>query len=239
MRLVEEAFRCRQVAILSGASHGRWVSHPLLGRLPDDWKAKRVKFCTAGVTVGVVVNPSSYFVTDGVPFVHGTDVREGWIEQSDLKRLSPESNELLSKSKLNIGDVVAMRVGYPGRAAVVPPELDGANCASVLIFRRSDMLRPEILAEFLNSPLGRTQIDAVQYGAAQGVMNVGDAVNLVLPVPPVAEQPEVVRRLNQSRLRWQQTTTAILRQLELLQERRKALITAAVTGEWAIPEAAA
>lgn len=131
-----------------------------------------------------MVDPSSYFSDDGVPFIHGTDVREGFIQMAGMKCLSVESNGLLRKSQVRQGDVVAMRVGYPDAAAVVPPGLDGANCASVLIFRRSDVLHPVILMEFLNSRLGRAQIEAVQYGAAQGVMNVADAVNLMVPCFP-------------------------------------------------------
>jgi type I restriction enzyme S subunit len=236
--LAEEAFRSNQIAHLTGAQHPDRCQHPLLGRLPRHWQAIRAKFCTGGITVGVVVEPSSYFVDSGVPFVHGTDVREGFIEQSDLKYLSVESNAALAKSQIRAGDVVAMRVGYPGRAAVVPPELDGANCASILIFRTSPALASPIVAEFLNSPLGRLQIEAVQYGAAQGVMNVSDAVNLVLPMPPRSEQPSLVRKLVQARERFDATTSLMNRQLELLVGRRQALITAAVTAQIPAPWAA-
>jgi len=237
--LWEQRFRARQVALLTGTDHVHRVSNPLLGSLPAHWEAKRMKYCTTNVTVGVVVNPSTYFVDDGIPFVHGTDVREGLIDRSDLKRLSAESNELLAKSKLRRGDVVAMRVGYPGRAAIVPDDLDGANCASVLIFRKSRAFHPDLLAEFLNSPLGRLQIESVQYGAAQGVMNVSDAVDLVLPVPPQEEQGRVASLLQEARVQWQTAAALLGQQVDLLAEHRQALITAAVTGELDIPGVAA
>jgi len=237
--LLEQRFRARQVALLTGTDYVHRVPNPLLGSLPAHWEAKRMKYCTTNVTVGVVVNPSTYFVDDGIPFVHGTDVREGLIDRSDLKRLSAESNELLAKSKLRRGDVVAMRVGYPGRAAIVPDDLDGANCASVLIFRKSRAFHPDLLAEFLNSPLGRLQIESVQYGAAQGVMNVSDAVDLVLPVPPQEEQGRVASLLQEARVQWQTAAALLGQQVDLLAEHRQALITAAVTGELDIPGVAA
>jgi len=238
VELLENRFRALQVATLTGQpSEAR--PHSQLGRLPITWEARRARFCTGGITVGVVVNPSSYFVENGVPFVHGTDVVEASIDLDNLKYLSDESNQLLSKSQIREGDVVAMRVGYPGRAAVVPSDLDGANCASVLIFRRSKILSPTILMEFLNSPLGRMQIEAVQYGAAQGVMNVSDAIDLVVPVPPADEQPAVLRRLTDARNWWNVATGVLLQQTHLLVEHRQALITAAVTGELEIPGVAA
>jgi type I restriction enzyme, S subunit len=230
MELLEDEFRSIQSALLTGQHHHSRQKHPVFGSLPKNWSARRAKFCTDDITVGVVVNPSTYFVDDGVPFVHGTDVREGTIETTNIKMLSAESNAILAKSQLRAGDVVAMRVGYPGRAAVVPDSLNGSNCASVLIFRKSREILPELVCEFLNSPLGRAQIQAVQYGAAQEVMNVSDAVDLCLPVPPAEEQASVATRLQAARARWQKSRILLGRSVSLLQERRQALITTAVTG---------
>jgi type I restriction enzyme, S subunit len=238
VELLEAEFRWKQITILTGDSYDSQQGHPMFGGLPSHWSSRRAKFCTGGITVGVVVNPSTYFANDGIPFVHGTDVREGFIETVDRKMLSAESNKILAKSQLQADDVVAMRVGYPGRAAVVPQALDGANCASVLIFRRSAELRPELICEFLNSPLGRAQIEAVQYGAAQEVMNVSDAVDLCLPIPPAAEQARLATQLVAARTRWQKMRALLDRSVTLLQERRQALITAAVTGQLDIRETA-
>ena len=41
--------------------------------------------------------------------------------------------------------------GQAGAAAVVPAELDGANCIDLLIIRRSRKLRPRFLEYVLNS----------------------------------------------------------------------------------------
>ena len=203
------------------------------------WDERRIRHVCPDVTVGVVVNPSTYFADSGDPFIHGTDIRSGWIDTSALKRLSRSDNEALSKSRLCAGDVVAMRVGEPGRAAVVPHTLDGANCASILIFRRSDVLASEILCEFLNSRLGRSQIESVQYGAAQGVMNVGDATELRVPVPPEDEQEPIVASLVGLDRFAGQLRVRLARQIELLVEHRAALVTAAVTGDLAVPGVAA
>jgi type I restriction enzyme, S subunit len=109
--------------------------------LPPGWKWMKARHVCPQITVGVVVEPSSYFTDEGVPFIHGTDVRRGWIDETDLKFMSRENNASLAKSQVHGGDVVAMRVGEPGRAAVVPRHLDGSNCASILIFRRSHLAR--------------------------------------------------------------------------------------------------
>lgn len=50
------------------------------GGLPDGWRWMPARRLCPDVTVGVVVEPSSYFAPTGVPFIHGTDVRRGSID---------------------------------------------------------------------------------------------------------------------------------------------------------------
>lgn len=234
-RQLSEAVTARAEAAVGLVLRGGGVE----GSLPDGWEWVAARRLCPAITVGVVVDPSSYFAETGIPFIHGTDVRRGWIDEQQFKYVSPESNALLRKSQLSGQDVIAMRVGEPGRAAVVPDHLTGANCASVLIFRRSHRLASRILCEFLNTPLGRSQITAMQYGAAQGVLNVAHAQQLMLPVPPVEAQAGIVALIDEAQARARGVVSLLLRQIALLRERRQALITAAVTGELSILGAAA
>lgn len=216
----------------------RMVHQKALGPMPASWEAARLRYCVQ-ITVGVVVNPSSYFADDGVPFIHGSDIRDGWIDVSNLKYLSAESNDLLPKSQLRAGDVVVVRAGYPGRAAVVPTTLDRANCASILILRRGSVLEPEFLCHFLNCREARIQVSLAQYGAAQEQINVSDIVDFVAPVPPASVQRDLVDRIDQAQRRSDRQTDILQRQIRLLTERRAALITAAVTGQFEVPGVAA
>ena len=211
-----------------------------LPSLPEAWEWIAARHIFPTVTVGVVVNPSHYFTEVGVPFIHGTDIRLGEIDQSSLKHLSDEdSRGPLAKSRLQSGDVIAMRVGEPGRAAVVPPELEGANCASVIIFKRSGMLDSWLVAEFLNSSPGRAQVEMAQYGAAQGVLNVSDALAIRFPVPPLDVQRVLREQLGETRRSARVLIEKLSAQIALLEEHRQALITAAVTGELEVPGVAA
>ena len=228
VELLEERRRVEVELIFTGGSQG----------LPSSWDVLPLRRLCPNVTVGVVVEPSSYFEDSGVPFVHGTDIRPGSIDMANLKFMSEESNALLNKSQIYEGDVVAMRVGEPGRAAVVPRSLHRANCASILILRRSDQLSSEILCEFLNSQPGKAQIEASQNGAAQAVINVSDALGLRIPVPPRVEQDRIEKFLQRGREQVLLSTSKLNEQTALLAEKRQALITAAVTGELEIPEAA-
>ncbi|OYO22653.1 hypothetical protein CGZ93_07310 [Enemella dayhoffiae] len=199
---------------------------------------QRISRVVALGAVGVVVNPSTYFEDEGVPFVHGYNVRDGYLDLTEVKHMSQTSSNALSRSQLRAGDVLVVRAGFPGRAAVVPPELAGGNCASVLLLRPGDDLQPEWLAAFFNSPLGKQDVDSVQYGAAQGVINLSDVMSFELPLPPLDDQRKALAAYERTDNAWRQGQACAERQISVLQEYKQSLITAAVTGEFDVTSAA-
>lgn len=229
--LLKERRRSLFAECISGRPLGKsMVVHSALGSLCFDWKCATLKRCIPDIGVGVVVNPSAYFANDGLPFIHGSNVRDGWFSLDSVKYISPENSKRLPRSELRAGDVVVVRAGYPGRAAVVPSSLEGANCASVLLIRKGERLISEFMAAFFNSPQGREQVASVQYGAAQEQINVGDVVDFVIPIPPRSEQFHLVCWLEKELAQLDQLAVLQGKQISLLMERRQALITAAVTG---------
>ena len=110
-----------------------------IGVIPEDWSVKKLKEISPSQSVGLVINPSSYYAVDGtIPMLVGSHVRENRINWKNANKISPESNNKLPASRLNEGDLVTVRVGEPGVTAVIPPELDKANCASMMIVRKGD-----------------------------------------------------------------------------------------------------
>lgn len=182
------------------------------------------------IAVGVVVNPSDYFTDHGVPFIHGYNVRDGWLDMAEFKMMSAADSFRLARSRLKTGDVLVVRAGYPGRAAVVPAEMDGANCASVLILRCGGDVLPHFVEAFFNSPQGRAQVNAGQYGAAQDVISAGQVSQYAFPRLPLSDQQNRVRDLQEATTHITQMSQLIARQIALLQERRVSLIRTAVTG---------
>jgi type I restriction enzyme S subunit len=207
------------------------TGHPWWESLPSDWQVRELRFACGGVTVGVVVNPSTYVDESGdVPFIRGTDVRPFVINADGAQRMTSASNSLLSKSKLVEGDIVVVRVGAPGTAAVVSPELDGANCASVLIVRRTESTDPKFLCAVLNSRVGRDQVRCMSNGAAQEQVNAGDIVAMAVPFPDLPTQRMIGQVLEAERHRLLGLQSELTHQVDLLREHRQALITAAVMG---------
>jgi type I restriction enzyme S subunit len=163
-----------------------------VGVIPEDWDVKRLRDISPSQSVGLVINPSSYSEANGeVPMLVGSCISENKINAEKASRISSKNSERLSACRLKAGDLVTVRVGFPGTTAVVPTELDGCNCASMMIIRRHKSFDSYWLAQLLNSPIGRVQIENVEYGTAQKQFNISDAIDFIFPVPPPAEQSKI------------------------------------------------
>ncbi|SIN93207.1 restriction endonuclease subunit S [Halodesulfovibrio marinisediminis] len=201
-----------------------------LREVPEKWSVKRLKFAVPDVTVGVVVNPSTYFDDNGkIPFLRGVDVERDSICLRKVKYITEESNEYLAKSQLFEGDLVSIRVGYPGVTAVVPSELDGANCASLLVIRKPHELPSRLLCYQINSQVGIEQIRLLQQGAAQEQINVSDVVNYFVVCPPVDEADIITAFLDHETAKIDRLIEKQEKLIELLKEKRQAVISHAVT----------
>ena len=210
-----------------------------LGEVPEHWKVKRLKNVSPGITVGVVVNPSSYFQETGVPILLGNNVLPGRFRLDEVRRISPESNEALRKSQLRTGDVVVVRVGAPGVAAVITDELDGCNCASMVIVRRGRDYEPRWMEHLFNSAVMRRQIDVVKYGAAQKQFNIAHAVEFLAILPSIEEQRLILIQLEGELAAQEAAISVTHREISLLREYRTCLIADVVTGKLDVRAAAA
>lgn len=223
-----------------GLLEERWqgVLEATIQALAANFGDVRLKYVCSEVVVGIVITPSAWYADSGVPAIRGTNVSAGAISLDDLVYLTPEGHTLHPKSRLRSGDVVVVRTGQAGAAAVVPPELEGVNCIDLVIIRLSRNYSPYFLAYVLNSDWMQKHVDEHSVGTIQSHFNVGAASIVPVPRAPRVDQDATVAELDAERRRMTGMRDVLSRQVELLQERRQALVTAAVTGQLDIPEAA-
>lgn len=236
-RLIELLKEKRQAVISHAVTKGLDPTVPMkdsgvewLGEVPVHWERKRLKNISPFITVGIVVNPSDYVAEEGLPFIYGGEVKEGLIEVDKARKISLKDSLRNRKTMLEAGDIVTMRVGYPGLTAVVPPECEGGNCASVMLVKRGGF-DSRWLCAVMNSRLVRQQVEVVQYGAAQKQFNIADAIEFWMFKPPLNEQATIAEFVEEQSSIFDDLTAESENSMVLLQERRSALISAAVTGK--------
>jgi type I restriction enzyme S subunit len=97
---------------------------------------------------------------EGIQFVLSGNVKEGWIDTSDIRNISAEHHATLKRSSLKCGDVLVTKTGvYFGNSAVVPDKFGEANTiAHVGILRLKEAWNPYYVSTFLNSSYGYAQL---------------------------------------------------------------------------------
>ena len=201
-----------------------------IGQLPAHWILTPLKHVVRKLTVGIVVTPAAYYVDEGVPCLRSLNIKERLIVPDDLVYISAESNELHKKSKIYTGDLVIVRTGQTGTAAVVDERFNNANCIDLIIARPSKSTNAFFLAYYLNSDAAKAQYEQHSGGAIQQHFNIGIAGSLSVSLPPEEEQRDIVRFLDGACNEISRTIEITKAAIDLTRERRSAIITAAVTG---------
>ncbi len=237
-KLIELLKEKRQAVISHAVTKGLDPTVPMkdsgiewLGEVPEHWEVIRLKWITPEITVGIVVEPSKYYVDDGVPALRSLNVQPGRVVCDNLVMISEEANKHLAKSMLRSGDLVAVRSGQPGTTAVVPQELDGVNCIDLIIIRKPVADSENFLCWYMASDVSVRQFSEGSGGAIQQHFNIGTAKDLLVVRPPRCEQDGIVGWLEAETERVDRLVSEAQRAIDLLKERRSALISAAVTGK--------
>ena len=168
-----------------------------VGVIPEDWEIRTIRNVSSMVTVGFVGSMAHLFTANGVPLLRGQNVLPGRIDLTDSRFISPQTHDLWKKSALRGGDIVIVRVGYPGTCAVVPTDFGAANAASLVVVRPDpSCIESDFMCCVLLSDIGRRQVKAAMVGGAQQVINIGTAASLVLPIPNKPEQRAIATALS-------------------------------------------
>jgi type I restriction enzyme, S subunit len=166
---------------------------------PRAWPTAKASELADRITVGLVVRPASYYCESGVPAIRGTNIKESGIELSDVVYFSEQDNETaLAKSRIWSNDIVIVRSGRPGLAAIVPPELHGANAIDVLIFSPNrEKVVPQFIRDLINSEGGKRLVLSESRGQVQQHFNVGSLSTADFFVPPFNLQLEYQCRIQE------------------------------------------
>lgn len=149
----------------------------------------------AELTVGFVGTMAKHYEDEGIPFLRSLNIKPFKIISDDMKYVSAEFSNSLSKSILHKGDVVIVRTGIPGTCCVVPAEYDGCNCSDVVIVHpNTELVNPHYLAAYINF-WGQRQIQNNKVGAIQQNFNVHSAEEMLIFLPDITEQEKIAKTI--------------------------------------------
>jgi type I restriction enzyme S subunit len=208
-----------------------------LGDVPEHWEVTRLKFHVSRFEQGWSPQCEGRNKEDGEIGVLKVGCVNGGIFRVEEHKALPAELEPRLQYTLKRGDLLISRANtreLVGSAAVVDRDHDDILLCDKLYRLRFHRGVSEIyLSHFLGTSEVRQQIELDATGASASMVNIGqDCIReLNLALPPLAEQRAIVAHLDEKCGKIDQLKAKAERGIELLKERRSALISAAVTGK--------
>lgn len=137
------------------------------------------------------------------------------------------------RTRTEVGDVLVSITADIGSVGVVDSMAAGANVSQHIALLRPNLAvcNPRWLAYSISAPWAREYLRLLGYGGTKMGLGLQDVSSLPIPLPALSQQNKIVRRIDHLLRMQEEARNKVRRQLELLTERRQALITAAVTGQ--------
>jgi restriction endonuclease S subunit len=199
-----------------------------LSDVPSTWVWASVEQVSTRVTVGHVGPMKTEYVSKGVPFLRSQNVRPNRFEPEGLLFIRPEFHAKLAKSKIVPGDVVVVRSGLVGTACVIPDTLGEANCSDLVLIQ-GPLVEPYFISFYMNSAAQR-HIEAGKVGVALTHFNTTSVAALPIPLPPLAEQSEIVREVQRRLSAADRLGATLDHQLQRARATRQSLLRDAFAG---------
>lgn len=203
-----------------------------IGYIPKHWILKSLSLASKKLAVGLAMSVTECYEDEGVPIIRNQNIKEGYFNGSDMLYLNPAFAEKQASKKVQAGDVVIVRTGSNvGLACCVPDEYDQCHTFTTLIVTPSDELVKEYFTYCMNSAHGKAEVNRLKFGFGKDNLNVGELRAMHTLLPDVEEQREIVDFLNQEVAKVELMVSKAHIAIELMKERRTALISSAVTGK--------
>jgi type I restriction enzyme S subunit len=245
-RLIELLKEKRQAVISHAVTKGLNPNAPMkpsgiqwLGDVPEHWEIGRLNHLV-DARKGIAFKADD-FIDEGVDVVKASDIKELTIRTPstflpkefviEYPKAVLHASELVLSTVGSNPDVLNSAVGQLGR---VPENLAGSllNQNTVVFSPNEETLTNHFLYYLIQTTGYRDHLDLHAHGTAnQASLNVADMLHFQIPLPEPTEQVEIVDYLDRKMSMMDDLSAEAERAIELLQERRTALISAAVTGK--------
>jgi type I restriction enzyme S subunit len=244
-RLMELLKEKRQAVISHAVTKGLNPNAPLkpsgiewLNDIPAHWRVVSFKhLARAGAktfTDGDWIE-APYITSDGVRLLQTGNVGIGYFKEQGFRYVSEETFNELGCTEVKPRDVLICRLDGPVGRACLAPDLGVRMITSVdnAILKVADDVLPEFVVSLLSSVPWISWIDALCRvgGGFRLRISRSQLGEIRVPLPPLDEQQAIRDHLGSMGKEFDTLTAEAQRAIDLLQERRTALISAAVTGQ--------
>lgn len=236
-QLIEKLAEQRSAVITHAVTKGLDPDVPMkdsgvewLGDIPEHWESFKITHIVE--TIGSGTTPksshSNYYADEGTLWVTTSELRESVIADTKKKLTEDALQDYSTLKVFPINSVaIAMYGATIGRLGILGEEatFNQACC----VYSESEKIHYKFLYYWLW--YRRPILISLSNGGGQPNLNQDDLRKLVIPIPSIKDQEEIVNYLDKETQRIDEMSKATTDIITKLQEYRSALITQAVTGK--------
>ena len=235
MELLKEK---RQAVISHAVTKGHNPHAPMkpsgiewLGDVPEDWEVMSLRRCKKRIQTGGTppTADQSYYEDGTVPWFGPGSFDENLTLSEPIKWLNESAVKEGVARVFAAGATMIVTIG--ATLGKVSSLVEDGSCNQQITVIEFDPRR--VCARFATYQIKRLEhaLRAIAPSATLPILGLGEVADIDMVIPPLADQVAIVAHLDTELAKFDTLSTEAQRAIELLQERRTALISAAVTGQ--------
>jgi type I restriction enzyme, S subunit len=200
-----------------------------LGDVPEHWEVKPLK---AVASFNDEVLSESFGADEEIEYVDiGSVSLAGGIERMETMQYRNAPSR--ARRKVRDGDVIAstVRTYLKAIAPVIDPPDNMIVSTGFTVIRPGLGLVPHFAKFALQTNFFVDAVISLSTGVSYPAINASEMAGIAITVPPLSEQTQIAAFLDRETAKIDALVAEQRRLIDLLQERRAALISAAVTGQ--------
>ncbi|MDR6114129.1 MULTISPECIES: restriction endonuclease subunit S [unclassified Sphingomonas] len=209
-----------------------------LGEVPAHWQILPLRRVVRQFVDYRGATPNK--VSEGVPLITATQIKHGRIDHSlDPVFISEEEYaERMTRGFPAVGDLLLTTEAPLGEVALVDEERVAPGQRIILMKMADHLMTSGYLHAHFRSDFGQSELWTRASGSTASGIRADRLRGSAVLVPPLDEQLRIVSHIQQQTSAFDNVFAVVTRGIQLLNERRAALISAAVTGKIDVRESA-
>ncbi len=200
----------------------------------DDWEEKSLKDVVTdrcSLSYGIV-QPGNDF-ENGLAVIRPVDLKGKFVKKDKVKLINPQNAEKYKRTMLQGDELLLCVRGDTGVISLITDDFYGANVTRgiVPISFKDNVISLQFGYYSFISPFLQKQIKDKTYGAALMQINIRDVRQLLIRIPPIKEQKQIVQQLDQLQVKTKKLEAIYQQKIDDLDELKKSILEKAFNGE--------
>ena len=200
-----------------------------LGEIPEHWEVKTLKYLIAKIIDNRGRTP---IIEDtGIPMLEAKHINGTNTYNSNNfdKFISNESYKTFIRDDIEENDILFVTVGTIGKANLVNKNPNFVIAQNIIAFRPNNDINSRFFLNYLRSQEIKEAMNTTNKNSILDSIKISDFIQVRVSIPQIEEQQQIANFLDKATAKIDTLIEKQTKQIELLEEKRQAVISHAVT----------